>query len=87
MKVVIMQVGSFVFLMGGVATFAYQMWAWWQHTQVKVKNTAFILFIAQPVGTKYKMFARNQKLPFHRFGKIAELHPLRRFARAVKGID
>ena len=28
-----MQVGGFAFLMGGVVMFAYQMWAWWRHTQ------------------------------------------------------
>ena len=28
-----LQVAGFAFLLGGVAMFAYQIWAWWRHTQ------------------------------------------------------
>jgi len=28
-----MQVAGIAFLLGGVAMFAYQVWAWWRHNQ------------------------------------------------------
>ena len=32
-RIVKMQVAGVAFLLGGVAMFVYQVWAWWRHSQ------------------------------------------------------
>ncbi len=80
-----LQVAGFAFLLGGVAMFAYQIWAWWRHTQqVRDHRETCIATVIANSDTGHKK--RGCGLVYiYLIWHIC--HLLSNRARAVKGID